>query len=72
MPAGSVLPDPEAGGMTLRIDPAVQDDHVRLTASLQRHQRDVAEAERSGNRIALADARASLLCFTVLFCEEVA
>jgi len=58
--------------MTLRIDPAVQDDHVRLAASLRRHQEDVVEAERRGDRRALADARASLLYFSGLFCEEVA
>jgi hypothetical protein len=56
----------------LRIDPTVLDDHARLAASLQWHQRDVAEAERRGDRRALADARASLLYFSVLFCEEVA
>jgi len=58
--------------MTLRIDPRVLDDHDRLAASLRRHQEDVVEAERRGDRRALADARASLLYFSVLFCEEVA
>jgi hypothetical protein len=72
MPAGSVLPDPEAGGMTLRIDPTVLDDHARLADDLLEKQAAVEEAERRGDRRALADARASLLYFSVLFCEEVA
>lgn len=58
--------------MTLRIDPAVLDDHARLAASLQKKQAAVEEAERAENYVRAGAARVDLMIFEILFCVEVA
>ena len=57
--------------MTLRIDPQVRGDHVHLAASLQQKQAAVEDALERGDYVRAGAARADLMIFAVLYCENV-